>query len=301
MPWFFRRNKRAQPAALPENEGARFNWVMGRRRLANAPYLLASDFAEANRLDMQHYMLKAALGSNTHVPLRRPLGILDVGSGTGRWAREMALQFPHANVVGIDIKEPDETVTAGQQRDLGTLPDNYAFIQGDVTKGLPFLDASFDYTHLRFLSLALPMAAWPTVVQEMVRVTRPGGWVELVEFNIPTEGGPAFEQIQVYWKQLAAKFGMHPGAGSAIGHYMQGVSLTNVRERVVVLDTADRSRTARMAAVDLYTGVGGSAPAMVSVGIVSQGEFNRLYDQLRDDITRYSTKWELHVVIGQHV
>ena len=297
MPWFFRRAKQSQTAA--PTEAPRFRWVMGRRRLADAPYLLASDFAEANRLDMQHYMLKTAFGGNINAPLRGVASVLDVGTGTGRWAREIALQFPQANVVGIDIKEPEANVAATQQADLGALPDNYTFVQGDVTKGLPFLDASFDYTHLRFLSLALPAAQWPKLIQEMIRVTRPGGWVEIVEFNIPTEGGPAFEQIQVYWKQLAAKFGMHPGAGSAILPYMQATNLANVRERHVVLDTADRSRTARMAAVDLYPGLGGSGPAMVNVGIVSKNEFDRLYAQVRDDITHISTKWELFAVIGQ--
>jgi ubiquinone/menaquinone biosynthesis C-methylase UbiE len=299
MPWFFRRKKQAVQESAPAPEGPRFSWLMGRKRLASAPYLLASDFVEANRLDMQHFMLKTAFGGNATAPIQQPMSILDVGCGTGRWAREMALQFPQANVVGIDIKEPETNVAASQQAELGMLPDNYTFVQGDITKGLPFADATFDYTHLRFLSLALPMAQWPNVLREMHRVTRPGGWIEIVEFNIPTGGGPAFEEIQVYWKQLAAKFGMHPGAGSAILPYMRETPLQRVQERVVVLDTADRSRTARMAAVDLYTGLASSGPAMINVGIVPKERFDALYAQVRDDITRHSTKWELHAVTGQ--
>jgi len=298
MGWFRRRSKTdaaAAPASTP------FRWLRGRQRLADAPYLLPSDFVEGNRLDMQHYLLKLAYNSNFIAPVKAPMGVLDVGCGTGRWAREMALQFPQANVVGIDIKEPEADVAARQMADLGRLPDNYVFVQGNVLQGLPFQDGNFDFTHMRFLSLALPAASWPGLVNDMKRVTRPGGWMEILEFNIPNGGGPAFEQIQAYWRQLADKFGMHPGAGSVVKAYMEGAGLANVHERVVRLDTADRSRTARMAAVDLYTGLASSGPAMIAAGIVPKETFDRLYAQVRDDILRHNTIWELHAVAGQRV
>ncbi len=296
MGWFRRSSTTTQQTGTT---GARFGWLRGRKRLAEAPYLLPSDFVEGNRLDMQHYLLKLAYSGNYIAPLQSPQSIVDIGCGTGRWAREMALQFPQANVVGIDIKEPEADVAARQVADLGRLPDNYVFVQGNVLQGLPFQDATFDYTHMRFLSLALPRGGWPPLVNEMARVTQRDGWIEILEFNIPTGGGPAFEQIQVYWRALADKFGMHPGAGSAVKGYLDGAGLRNVQERIVRLDTADRSRTARMAAVDLYTGLASSGPAMIAAGIVPKDEFDRLYAQVRDDITRYNTIWELHAVCGQ--
>ena len=302
MGWFQRRRKNQAVPDAQRQRGFGLGWLRGRRRLAEVPYLLPSDFAEGNRLDMQHYLLKVAYGGhNFTAPIQTPLGVLDVGCGTGRWAREMALQFPQTNVVGIDIKEPEIDTAAKQLADLGSLPENYAFVQGNVLAGLPFADGNFDYTHMRFLSLALPMTSWQPLVQDIARVTRRGGWVEILEFNIPNGGGPAFTKIQEYWRQLAAKFGMHPGAGSQVENYMRGANLANVNTRFIRLDTADRSRTARMAAVDLYTGLASSGPAMIAAGIVPKEEFDRLYAQVRDDITRFNTTWDLYAVVGQHV
>lgn len=41
--------------------------------------------------------------------LRRESRILDVGAGTGKWAVEMAQQFPDAEILGIDITDVDFT------------------------------------------------------------------------------------------------------------------------------------------------------------------------------------------------
>lgn len=54
-------------------------------------------------------------------------------------------------------------------------------------KGLPFPDQQFDYVHQRLLVAAIPAANWPEVIHELVRVTRPGGWVELLEVGVTIE------------------------------------------------------------------------------------------------------------------
>src|SRR5690348_2751118 len=107
MAWLF-GNGRANRAARQTRRGGgrRFLWLGGRRHLADAPYVLPSDEQEISRLDFQHYMLRYALRANYAAPVERPTSILDVGSGTGRWAMEMAQLFPQANVIGTDLVEP---------------------------------------------------------------------------------------------------------------------------------------------------------------------------------------------------
>lgn len=62
--------------------------------------------------------------------------------------------------------------------------------------GLPFPDAAFHFVHQRLLFLGIPVAAWPAAVREMVRVTRPGGWVELVEPRVGIQdAGPAISRM----------------------------------------------------------------------------------------------------------
>jgi 2-polyprenyl-3-methyl-5-hydroxy-6-metoxy-1,4-benzoquinol methylase len=99
-------------------EDRRFRQIGGRRYVRGSPYLLPKDDAEINRLDFQHYMLRFALRNNYLAPLGQPRDILDVGTGTGRWALEMALAFPGANVVGIDLVAPPVDAEAGTKRPI---------------------------------------------------------------------------------------------------------------------------------------------------------------------------------------
>jgi methylase of polypeptide subunit release factors len=58
------------------------------------------------RLDIMHHIYNMLLGGRLHAaPLdeERTQRILDVGTGTGIWAVEMADQFPQAEVIGTDL------------------------------------------------------------------------------------------------------------------------------------------------------------------------------------------------------
>ena len=85
--------------------------LMGRLFLRGVPYVLPKDMGEVNRLDFQHYMMRAALHGNYAAPISAPESILDVGCGTGRGAIEMAQLFPAARVVGVDVGPPSRDTT----------------------------------------------------------------------------------------------------------------------------------------------------------------------------------------------
>ena len=88
----------------------------------------------------------------------------------------MAEEYPNSRFVGID-KSP--VVLKDKQ------PDNVEFITHDVLFGLPFEDNSFDYVFSRFLSGGYTQSQWKEVaIPEYARVTKPAGWVELMEGNL---------------------------------------------------------------------------------------------------------------------
>jgi hypothetical protein len=60
------------------------------------------------------------------------------------------------------------------------LPSTCLFVQANILHGLPFPDGQFTSTHQRLLVAAIPALQWPRVIRELVCVTRPGGWIELV-------------------------------------------------------------------------------------------------------------------------
>nr|BBH93676.1 hypothetical protein KTA_18750 [Thermogemmatispora argillosa] len=240
MPWWpFRRRTRSTSGAPAPAQPSSSGWHLGevalprlhgsRRYLQEQPYLLPKDLGEVNRLDFQHYVLRAILRGNYLAPIEQPRRILDVGCGTGQWAFELARQFPHAEVIGLDL----EQVKATQP------PPNYRFIQGDVLKGLPFENNSFDFVHQRLLVGAIPLAAWPGVVQELARVTSPGGWIELVELSthisnlIPS--GPANQQLASLTGQLAALRGLDSEGivMRSLDRYLEQAGLVNVQRHPI--------------------------------------------------------------------
>jgi ubiquinone/menaquinone biosynthesis C-methylase UbiE len=102
--------------------------------------------------------------------------VLDVGCGMGTEAREIALAAT-VEVVGVDDSRAmiDEAV----RRSAGTgLP--VSFRVADATR-LPFRDAHFDACQA--LTLLEHVTDPTSVISEMVRVTRPGGRIAVLDLD----------------------------------------------------------------------------------------------------------------------
>ena len=91
-------------------------------------YLPNDDFAEQDRLSLQHQIfvqaLQGKLTTTRLLPTTRR--ILDLGTGPGHWAVAIAQQYPQAEVVGIDMTEWDlntTEATVGESRVTWELDD----------------------------------------------------------------------------------------------------------------------------------------------------------------------------------
>lgn len=310
LPWL--HHARTTADSPPSNERIvvldrpdrrRFAWQGGRRRLAAAPYLLPSDDLEIHRLDFQHYLLRYALQGNYSAPIttnpqRYPASILDVGCGTGRWAVEMALQFPTANVIGVDLSPLLDEAVAVERR-----PPNFTFVQADVLTGLPLADATFDYVFQRLLFLAIPALLWPGVVRELVRVTQWGGWVELVEGGVTEGGGPAMTTLAGWAATLSSQRGIDLGLGALVGPFLQEAGLQHVVVRRVEVPIGRGVRGARhlgrMMASNFMAGVEGLRPAVVGQGIATGIEFNAAATAARAELDRYRCIQPFYMAYGQ--
>lgn len=179
MSLLFRKRKAARPVAKrgePQQREMKTMNVEGRRYFHDpeAAYMLPKDMADVPRLDFQHFLIRQAMRGNYVSPIAEDItNILDIGCGTGRWGIEMALAFPNAQVVGIDL---EEILSPGVER-----PANYLFKQANVLHPLPFADDTFDFIHQRLMLMSIPSSRWPDVFHEILRVAKPGGWIELLE------------------------------------------------------------------------------------------------------------------------
>jgi ubiquinone/menaquinone biosynthesis C-methylase UbiE len=106
-------------------------------------------------------------------PVTAPREILDIGCGTGSWCMDVADDFPTANVYGIDLSPVQPIYVA----------NNCTFILENVLYGTSFLDDKFDLVQSRCLGAGIPNRRWPAYLQEIKRITKPGGWIQLIEID----------------------------------------------------------------------------------------------------------------------
>jgi ubiquinone/menaquinone biosynthesis C-methylase UbiE len=308
MPWWWFKRKRTATQERQSEAAAtagRSGWVQEvalprradadqRRYLENQPYLLPKDLKEVNRLDFQHYVLRALLKGNYLAPIKNPRQILDVGCGTGQWAYEIAGEYPQALVVGLDLEEAKNPVSA---------PGNYRFVQGDVLKGLPFVDNTFDFVHQRLLVGAVPATAWPEVVKELARVTAPGGWVELVETSSAfAPVGPIAQRVKSLSEQLAALRGLDIGETviESLDGYLREAGLVRVERRVIEAPVGEwGGRIGSLLALNFREAWTALSGAIAGRFQIPQEEIPALTEAMMKECDEYRTRVSFVVAYGQ--
>ncbi len=295
LSWFQggRGRERAGQAVLDRPE-ENFLWSENQIDTRNAPYFLPNDAREINRLDFQHFLVRYATQTNYVAPIQDPKGILDVGCGTGRWAHEMAAQFPRTKVFGLDV-DPRAS------KEGNTIPTNYRFIAGNVLKELPFPDMTFDFVHQRFLHMALPLNGWNHAVQELARVTRPGGWVELVESDlIIHRPGPVMQQLTAWGFDVARMRGIDPRVCANIGNFLAGAQLTNIQMYRIDLPVGNwGGRLGNMTASDMVSYNQAVKPKITERFKISSAEYDRMSLAMRREWENNHCYFSLYFACGQ--
>ncbi|KAJ5605182.1 hypothetical protein N7510_010336 [Penicillium lagena] len=100
-------------------------------------------------------------------PLKDPKHILDLGTGRGNWAVDVADMFPDANVRGVDLFPPP----------LDWLPPNCVLEVDDVLQEWTWR-TPFDLIHLRQMIASFTPEEWTKVYKQCYDNLAPGGWIE---------------------------------------------------------------------------------------------------------------------------
>jgi len=133
-----------------------------------------NDDRQNTGLDIAHHFITMLKGDRLfEAPIDRPLSnIIDVGTGTGIWAIDMADTYPAAQVIGTDISAIQPM----------WVPPNCVFHIDDAQLEWTYPPASFDFVHTR--ALYGSVSDWGKLYAQAYKALRPGGWLEDLEFNI---------------------------------------------------------------------------------------------------------------------
>ena len=105
-------------------------------------YVMPNDDREQERMDIHYHAVRLAFeGRHYYAPLEQPTSILDVGTGTGIWAMDVADDFPGARVIGIDLSPIQPTA----------VPPNLEFQIMDADEPWDF-NERFDLIHTRLMN-----------------------------------------------------------------------------------------------------------------------------------------------------
>src|SRR5262249_52492143 len=128
------------------------------------------------------------------------------------------------------------------ERFLATWSGRTRFVRANLLQGLPFADDRFDFVHQRALAWAVPVRSWPVLVQDLVRVAAPGGWVELVEGQAEFEpAGAATERLCELLQRLSTTRGLDSTGivFRSVDRYLTQAGMAQVERQTVPLPVGE--------------------------------------------------------------
>ncbi|KAJ3034067.1 hypothetical protein HDV00_005465 [Rhizophlyctis rosea] len=257
-------------------------------------YILPNDDEEMDRLHLQHYIMRLLFGGNFSAPVKEALRkpgakVVDLGCGSGIWAMETATEFPQTTITALDMSPVQPTTVK---------PKNLTFTTGDLTSlPLPFADNTFDFVYMRFLVAGLRAEHWPLLINEMVRITKPGGWIEMME---PKDMAMTGETVLPNLMRISlASRACDTHIASHLPHLLSShPQLTHTQSLPLPLHTrpdpsdAHAARLAKLYREDLRAGFAGLKSQVVGMGVCSDEHYGDLVrEHIKETVERGHTVW----------
>ncbi|EXA31408.1 hypothetical protein FOVG_17305 [Fusarium oxysporum f. sp. pisi HDV247] len=124
-------------------------------------------------------------------PPRNWKRILDIGTGTGIWAIDVADEHPEAEVLGVDLSPIQP----------GMVPPNCRFEIDDLEKEWTF-NHRFDFIFIR--SMIASFKSWPDTFSKAFENLEPGGYIEVQDnvYPLASDDGTIHNTDILKWSQL---------------------------------------------------------------------------------------------------
>ncbi len=258
---------------------------------ASGSYFIGTELMEemVRLMEQDHLFTQAMGGPWGELPLHGINRVLDVGTGAGGWALEVAFQHPEVEVMGIDISDTmlEYAEVQAEAQGLSTI----RFLKKDISVlPLDFPDASFDLVNARLLAFFTP-DFWPRLVQEYVRMTRPGGLIRLTETEMSVSNSPALEQEQAWFFRSLWKAGQSFSANgerltitAMLPSLLRQAGCQNVNVRAYAIDWAFGTPAHETMCLNVSTAMRLLQPFFLATGVATQQAMDQVYEQMRAEM-----------------
>lgn len=239
--------------------------------------------------------------------------VLDVACGTGGWLIEAAKTYPGmTRLVGVDASSRMvEYARARAQAEQ--VPDRVEFQVMDALLILEFPKGYFDLVNMRLATSFMRTWNWPKMLDEMQRVTRPGGIIRLTEIEGMDASSPALMRLSALVGTAFFNSGHlfsegttddtstrgTAGVASDLVRLMRQYGIQNVQTRSSTREFRAGTPDVQGYAEDMRLGFRTMIPFLRKWGRVPD-DYETLYQQMLQDMQRpdFTASWHLLTAWG---
>jgi ubiquinone/menaquinone biosynthesis C-methylase UbiE len=232
--------------------------------------------------------------------------ILDVGCGWGTWAVQLAETYPHLEVCGFDIDRA-KISSAAHLADMQKVNERTRFRAMNLVESLDYPNESFDLVNAR--SVSLKTTAWPSVLSELFRITRPGGFVRFSETeDVGVTTSPIFEKLSViFLRACRVKMISFSPTGRSMGVIPEFLCLlrrtgyTAIRKHATLLDWSTGTEPHDPIAEEMISAFQRGRSFMTGLGMASEEEVDALCRDLPSEIRAddFCALWTFYTLWGK--
>ena len=269
-------------------------------------YLLGDSQAEMVQLIAADQLFTKAMGGLLPEQPEQEIAhlhdVLDIGCGPGGWLLEMAYANSRLHATGIDVSQGMIDYASALASANGL--DNAQFHVANAIDPLDFPDGTFDLVNARQIEGAVPTAAWPPLVKEMVRVTRPGGIIRItsVEWGGVTNS-TAFQTLERLMIGGATRAGLNHipderwlGATILRSRYLRDAGCVNIQERPSIMDFSAGSEYYQAMNQQWVIAFELVEPFLLATGVATKQEIERMRNQFSIDALEDSFRGILYML-----
>ncbi|QUC21540.1 uncharacterized protein UV8b_05783 [Ustilaginoidea virens] len=213
-------------------------------------YPLPNDDLEQRREETNHALMLELTGGRLFYSDigNYPQKIIDIGTGTGSWAIDVADQYPSASIVGTDLSPIQPQ----------WVPVNVRMYVDDCEEPDWLHGSNFDLVHFR--GMAGTLRDLDRLLQRTYRHVKDGGWVEFQEFipQILCDDGTMSEEdpLRTFFDASAQglrTFGGEPLKGLKLEESLVEAGFTNIHVITKKVPIAAWPRDKHLKAVGMFT------------------------------------------------
>ncbi|KAG2175831.1 hypothetical protein INT44_000309 [Umbelopsis vinacea] len=287
-----------QPVVPPPSEVKKSNQVIQGRAFhdISSTYFLPMDDEENDRLHEEHFLIKAGLGGNLldegllSSKLQDGATVLDIGCGPGTWLLDLATEYPSSTFHGMDIAPTFPTMIK---------PPNVTFKIGDALDNLPYRSDTFDLVQIRLMVAAFRFDEWDTVYKNVMRVLKPGGYIQVMEPDIrlfAEHNDVAIQDYSVKVTRFLQKRGQDPDLIHKLGPLLKRNGYTIIMENINESPLGWGSRLYEIIGNDYIRGMKAAAPIVANEFEMSMQQYEHTLDNISTRFVRAKTY--IHSFLG---